>query len=126
MRPAERDRLAEWLVSLPKPCGVIAWTDLLAKEVLDACREDPKRLKAGKTVFTMGIGNDELVCEFANPPLASIELGVEQAGEAAVRAMERLLTGKGRSREVVCMARQMAERESASDEKSKSVVVAQA
>lgn len=126
MRPAERDRLAEWLVSLPKPCGVLAWTDLLAKEVLDACREDPKRLKAGKTVFAMGIGNDELVCGFAKPPLASIDLGVEQAGEAAVRAMERLLTGKGRSRVVVCRARQMAERKSASDEKSKSVVVAQA
>lgn len=126
MRSAERNRLAEWLVSLPKPCGVLAWTDLLAKEVLDACREDPKRLKAGKMVFTMGIGNDELVCDFVNPPLASIDLGVEQAGEAAVRAMERLLTGRGRLREVVCRARQMAERDSASDENSKSVVVAQA
>ena len=128
MRPAERDRLGAWLAELPKPCGVLAWTDLLAKEVLDACRENPKRLKAKKTVFAMGIGNDDLVCSFANPPLASVDLAVHDAGCAAVIAMERLLKDRNDARpsEIFCKVRQIEGRDSASDEKSEAVVVAQA
>ena len=126
MRPAERDRLEKWLLGLPKPCGVLAWTDLLAKEVMDACREDPKRLKAKETVFAMGIGNDELVCDFANPPLASVELEVEDAGCAAARAMEARLAGKEGPTEILCQVRQVKGRDSANEEKSRSVVVAQA
>ena len=126
MRPAERDRLVEWLAALPKPCGVLAWTDLLAKEAVDACREDPKRLRAKKTVFAMGIGNDELVCDFANPPLASIELEVEDAGCAAARTMENLLARRGDPVEIVCRVRQVKVRDSANEEKSRSVVVAHA
>lgn len=128
MRPAERERLDAWLAELPKPCGVLAWTDLLAEEALDACRRNSKRLKAKKTVFAMGIGNDDLVCGFSNPPLASVDLAVHEAGCAAVLEMERLLKGReGAQRpEIVCRVRQIEGRDSASNEKSEEVVVAQA
>ena len=54
------EELAEWLVSLPKPCGVWAAFDQRAKHVLDACRL--AGLNVPSQIQVLGVDNETYVC----------------------------------------------------------------
>jgi LacI family transcriptional regulator len=87
--------MAEWLVSLPKPVGVLAANDLWGFELVQAARE--RELHVPDDVAILGIDNDELLCEISHPPLSSIRIGGEQMGQQAVALLERLLAGEAPS-----------------------------
>jgi LacI family transcriptional regulator len=84
--------MGEWLVSLPKPVGVLAANDLWGFELVQAARE--QELHVPDDVAILGIDNDELLCEISHPPLSSIRIGGEQMGQQAVALLERLLAGE--------------------------------
>ena len=84
--------MGEWLVSLPKPVGVLAANDLWGFELVQAARE--RGLHVPDDVAVLGIDNDELLCEISHPPLSSIKIGGEQMGQQAVALLERLMAGK--------------------------------
>ena len=67
-RPA--GEVATWLSSLPRPAGVLASFDDVARVLLEACRM--AKLKVPDDVAVLGFGNDPLICEHTNPPLSSI------------------------------------------------------
>lgn len=81
-----RKELEEWLRALPKPVGVLTFTDRLALEI------DEATLRAGiqvpDQVGILGIGNDETRIAFAHVPLSSIELSTEQNGYHAAKLLE--------------------------------------
>ena len=84
--------LVKWLVSLDKPCAVFASTDIMAREVVDACRSAD--LSVPSDVSVMGVDNDELVCETSEPGLTSIEWNTEDIGYAAAALLDRAIRGE--------------------------------
>jgi len=84
--------LVGWIESLPKPVGIMACNDARARHVLEAARR--LNLQVPDDVAVIGVDNDELMCELANPPLTSVIQGTEQIGREAARLLDRLMRGE--------------------------------
>lgn len=87
----QRATTAGWLAGLSKPVGVLACYDLRAREVLDACQV--ARLRVPDDVAVLGVDNDELLCDLADPPLSSVAPNAARAGAEAAALLDHLLTG---------------------------------
>jgi len=85
------DALEQWLRRLPKPLGVLASTDGRALDILAACRK--LGLPVPASVAVLGVDNDEVFCELANPTLSSIALSTQRIGYEAARLLDRLMAG---------------------------------
>lgn len=88
-RLEDREALVEWLESLPKPCGILAACDDRAYEVLDACRE--AGLKVPADVGVLGVNNDPILCENAEPRLSSVQPDFVGEGRLAAELLDRLM-----------------------------------
>lgn len=100
--PSFFERLGDWLTSLPKPVGVLGADDPLAKSIVAAATQ--RGLCVPQEVAVIGINNDELHCELAEPPLTSVEMGAERIGYEAARYMADILTGSSVPPEPVRLA----------------------
>jgi LacI family transcriptional regulator len=88
----EQRFLAEWLTSLPKPIGLLAANDDRGRDVLEACRA--ANLGVPEEVAVVGVDNDSLLCELANPALSSVVLNAEHGGFEAAALLDRLMSGR--------------------------------
>ncbi len=88
---AELERLGEWLAGLPKPVGVFACYDFQGRLVLDACRRE--NLPVPDEVAVVGVDDDELLCELADPPLSSVIPDTHRTGYEAAALLDRLMSG---------------------------------
>ena len=97
-RLAERQRLAAWLRSLPKPCAVFAPNDIVAVAVFSAARLASLRMP--QDVAILGVDNDELICGSCLPSLSSVMVDFENAGRIAARLLDARMADvdAGRSR----------------------------
>ena len=72
------DNLRQQLAELPKPCGAVCANDLIAQKMMS------EAMRAGIAIpdelAVIGIDNDELICEHANPPLSSVYPSFVDAG----------------------------------------------
>ena len=84
-------RLGDWLKALPRPVALLAATDRLGVQVINACAG--AGLAVPFDVAVLGIDNDEDLCENANPPLSSILLDLEQASFEAAAKLDALMRG---------------------------------
>jgi LacI family transcriptional regulator, galactose operon repressor len=86
-----QDDLCEWIHALPKPVGIMAAHDLRALCVLDACR----RVNAAvpEQVAVVGVDNDEVLCELADPPLTSVAHQLDIIGYEAAGLLDRMMDG---------------------------------
>jgi len=84
--------LAEWLKSLRKPVGLLASSDARAREVLDACRH--ASIHVPEEIAVLGVNDDEMICEMANPPLSSVVHNARRIGYEAAAMLDRLMAGK--------------------------------
>lgn len=84
--------LARWLAARPKPLAVFAACDLRAVRVLDSCRL--AGLSVPRDVAVLGVDNDEIVCETADPPLSSVVVDAEGAGFRAAAALDAAMRGR--------------------------------
>src|SRR5437660_984008 len=80
--------LADWLHGLPKPVGVLACNDVRGQQVLNACRR--AGLAVPDEVAVLGVDNNELVCNLADPPLSSVDANCERIGYEAAALLDRL------------------------------------
>ncbi len=87
--------LARWLSSLPKPSGVMACHDDRGREVLEACRA--AGLAVPEEVAVIGVDNDDLLCDLADPPLSSVAFDAEQGGYRAAELLDAMMRGRVRS-----------------------------
>jgi LacI family transcriptional regulator len=89
---AGADALADWVRGLPKPVGVMACYDIRGRELLDACQ------RAGAAVpdevAVVGVDDDELLCELANPPLSSVIPDSRRAGWVAAEILAAAMAGR--------------------------------
>ena len=81
-------------MSLPKPVGVIAASDVLAVQILEACRSCG--LAVPDDVAVVGIGDDEVLCELATPGLTSVTHDRRRIGHEAARMLDEAMRA-GRS-----------------------------
>jgi LacI family transcriptional regulator len=83
--------IQEWLRALSKPVGVFVPQDLWGVQAAEACRR--AELRVPQDVALLGVGDDDLHCDLARPPLSSIILPAQQIGYEAAALVERLLDG---------------------------------
>jgi LacI family transcriptional regulator len=88
----EQPVLVGWLAALPRPVGVMACDDDRGREVLEACRD--AGLRVPEEVAVVGVDDDELLCELADPPLSSVALNAEAGGYRAAALLDRMMRGQ--------------------------------
>lgn len=88
----EQDLIAEWLKTLPKPVALMCCNDDRALQVIEACKL--AELYVPDQVAVLGVDNDVLICDLADPPISSIALNTEMAGHDAAQLLDRLMSGE--------------------------------
>lgn len=88
----ELSSLVEWIRDLPKPVGIFAAYDIRGVQVLEACRR--LGLAVPDTVAVLGVDNDELLCDLADPPLSSVIPDVRRTGYEAAALLNRMMHGE--------------------------------
>ena len=104
--------LSTWLQNLPKPAAVMAAFDERAVEVLDACGE--AKIKVPQQVAVIGVDNDELLCDFSDPPLSSVLPDHVREGTLAAAELNRMLKSRKPATvsTVLCRGKRIIRRES--------------
>ncbi len=87
----DKETIVKWLRALPKPCGILAACDDRAFEILDICRE--RGIKVPAEVGIIGVNNDALLCENAEPRLSSIQPDFIGEGRIAAELLDRMMSG---------------------------------
>jgi LacI family transcriptional regulator len=99
-RPRDRDweneqqYLADWISRLPMPVGLFACDDGRGREVLEACTL--AGLNVPQDVAVVGVDNDPVFCDLADPPLSSVWLNAEKAGYRAAQMLDGMMRGRVR------------------------------
>jgi len=89
---AEIESIAAWLATLPKPAGVFACYDFRGRQVLDACRL--RGIAVPADVAVIGVDNDDLLCDLADPPLSSVIPNTHRTGYEAALLLDRMMAGE--------------------------------
>ena len=84
--------LAAWLAAMPRPAAIMGDYDDSASDVLAAAAE--AGLAVPRQLNVLGVDNDELLCDFTDPPLTSIEPDHEAIGARAARELARLMAAR--------------------------------
>jgi LacI family transcriptional regulator len=95
--PAKQWRLSQaalqkWIAKLKTPIGLMACCDGRARHVLQACRFVGRRVP--EDVAIVGVDNDDVMCELAQPPLSSVEQGAMRVGYEAAALLDDMMHGK--------------------------------
>ncbi len=85
----EKTRLGDWLTTLPRPVAIMACYDFQAQQVLDACRQS--KIAVPESVAVLGVDNDRLICELAEPSLSSIIQNTHATGYEAARLLDEMM-----------------------------------
>ncbi|MBA4030480.1 MAG: XylR family transcriptional regulator [Planctomyces sp.] len=86
-----QDLLVKWLLSLPKPVGLMACTDQLGYWLLDACQR--AGIPVPEQAAVVGAENDETLCTMTTPPLSSVCYDAEGIGYQAARLLDLWMRG---------------------------------
>lgn len=86
--PNGRKHLLDWLMSLPRPCGLFVAFDQRAKYIIDLCR--PSGILIPEHLQILGVDNDETICENTRPTLSSVAPDFERCGYEAAAALHAL------------------------------------
>jgi len=89
---ATRTRLATWLQTLPRPVGILGFTDRVALELDEACALVGRRVP--EDVAILGVGNDLARVEFAHVALSSIQLNTQRIGQLAAETLQAMMDGR--------------------------------
>jgi LacI family transcriptional regulator len=92
----EQAVLADWLDALPKPVGLMACNDDRGRQVLEACRA--AKINVPEEIAVVGVDDDELLCELADPPLSSVALNAERGGYQAAALLDKMMRSRARAR----------------------------
>ena len=106
-------RLTRWMRELPKPAAVFAAYDRRAIHVLTACKD--AGVAVPRQVAVIGVDNDRLLCDFADPPLTSVAPDHEEEGRVAARTLDAMINRRRGKREdkILITGKRIVERESA-------------
>jgi len=86
------NHVAEWLLNLPKPTGLLACNDIRGQQVTKLCRRSG--LMVPEEVAVVGVDNDEVLCELSDPPLTSVVPDAAGIGYDAAVLLDGLMAGR--------------------------------
>jgi len=89
--------LSNWLKSIPKPVAIMAGDDILAVNILMACRL--AELLIPQQVAVLGINNTKIICETQIPKISSVALSYYKAGFEAAELLDKMMEGEVQSAE---------------------------
>ncbi|MBN2295792.1 MAG: DNA-binding transcriptional regulator [Pirellulales bacterium] len=84
--------LRDWLEAVEPPIGILAVHDNRARMLVDVCRQ--MGLRVPHDIVVIGVNNDPMACEYAQPTLTSVARNNEQVGRKAAALLDRLMSGK--------------------------------
>ncbi len=84
-------RLSRFVKRLPKPAVAFCANDSVALRVLQMCRR--LSIAVPDEIAVLGVDNDDLACELADPSLSSVSIDLETIGYEAARILEEMLDG---------------------------------
>jgi LacI family transcriptional regulator len=87
-----RPHAVSWLMSLPKPIGIMCCMDLQGRFIIECCNQ--AGINVPEQAAIIGVDNDDLVCDLCYPPLSSVKLTSERAGYEAAKLLDNMLQGK--------------------------------
>lgn len=93
------ERLAPFIKSIPKPCGIFAANDDIASAVLDVCRELGVSVPGDAAV--VGVDDDPNFCDNLRPSLTSVRPDFRRAGRLAVEMLARRIGNPSAAPEIV-------------------------
>ena len=88
----EREKVVNWLHSIPKPCAMLACDDAYALFLTETCKVE--NIHIPDEIALLGVDNDELLCQISDPQISSIELKVEQGSYRLAQILERQFESK--------------------------------
>jgi LacI family transcriptional regulator len=100
--PEDEACLQGWLQKLKKPVAVMCADDDLAVSLAIMCRQ--AGLDVPAEVALLGAGNVELLCEFADPPISSVDPNLVRVGHDGAELLDALMDGQPPPKEPVLMA----------------------
>lgn len=87
----QQQEIAEWLLHLPRPVGIMTCHDDLGQLLLDACRR--AELAVPDEVAVISVDNDPLLCNLCTPPLSSIDVNSSHVGYSAASLLSKMMNG---------------------------------
>jgi LacI family transcriptional regulator len=87
--------MAQWIQSIGSPCGILAFCDPLGLWFLRALRQIGIRVP--DDVALVGIDDNDVLCEYCNPPLSSVNLNNQVIAYEAAAMLDRLMRSRRRS-----------------------------
>jgi len=94
--------LLKWLLALPKPIGIFASHDYIAREVNMACRKE--NIGVPDEVAILGVDDDEVVCLTTHPSLSSIKTPQRRIGFESGFLLHQMMQGKPPPPEPILLA----------------------
>ncbi|MDO4575002.1 MAG: substrate-binding domain-containing protein [Planctomycetia bacterium] len=88
---SDTESLGNWLESLPKATGIVACYDPVGLKVLETCAQ--RKIPVPASLAVVGINNDEVYCQLANPPMSSVAQNGYLTGYLACALLESLMNG---------------------------------
>ena len=87
----DRPDIMDWLVGLQRPVAVMASCDAVAIEFLE--RVLAAGIRVPGQLALLGVDDDRILCDFANPPLSSVRPDHVRLGETAAALLDRRIRG---------------------------------
>jgi LacI family transcriptional regulator len=77
---------------LPKPVGIFCCNDIRGRQLLGAVQNAGLRVPG--QIAVLGVDDDEVICELANPPLSSIQPNAQRIGFDGAAMLAQLMVGE--------------------------------
>lgn len=84
-----QEHLGKWVLSLPKPVGIMCCNDDRGQQLVDACRQ--VEVAVPDQAAIIGVDNDQELCSLSTPALSSVEPNAERIGYAAAALLDRMM-----------------------------------
>jgi LacI family transcriptional regulator len=119
---ARQKQIGDWLLTLPKPIGIMVCSDQRGFEILEACRSAGIHVPTQAAV--VGVDNDRPLCDICNPPMSSIWPNHFSVGYQAAALLDwQLKHGTEYERPLLISPRRLVVRESSNLHKTGDLVL---
>jgi LacI family transcriptional regulator len=85
----DQPRVWKWLVSLPKPVGIMASDDTQATLLIETCNN--YGIRVPYDVAIIGVDNDEVACNLSQPAISSIDVDMERGGYQVAKMITKMV-----------------------------------
>lgn len=98
----QRTRLVQWVRSLPKPIGIIAFSTVVAREIMLTCSAEG--INVPNDVAVLAVEHDPLISQLSPMPISYIQQRTELVGYEAAKELRRLISGGAPHEEPIYIA----------------------